>query len=63
MSWQQEKQELNEKLTGLNLLRVEDGDEIDLVFGDYHSGEELFKLQLAYGPGVVITNLVDLRNP
>ncbi len=51
--------ELNEKLAGLRLLSVEDGNEIDLVFGD-GTGQR-FRLQLAYGAGYVWTNLIDLR--
>ena len=56
--------ELNEQLMGLHLLRVEEGDEIDLVFGDYtegRDGREIFRLQLAYGPGIVITKLINLN--
>jgi len=57
MSWQEQKKKLNEKLAGLNFLRIEDGDEIDLIFGE--SGEELFRLHLSYGPGIVDVRLTD----
>jgi len=60
-----EVENLNQKLRGLHLLCVEDkerpGDGIELIFGDYHYGDELFKLELAYGAGDVWHQLIQIE--
>lgn len=61
MAWKEELAELNEKLRGLDLLRIEDGNELDLVFGNNLTGEEIFRLSLFYAAGYVGHTLTDLR--